>query len=196
MQVTPSSLLRVSMHRSPPLSPKPPPPLASSEAVQDALPPLRRPAPSPERSPREAGATTPRTSVAPEGPSFSGMAVESPTVDMTPMRPNFVRCVQERLGQGLEDSPAPAALVPRLRRPDYYVSPSIEAMAAMSEASLSRLDNLEIGRYGYGSVKWPGLTDVRRINFDEVVFIDRGGLTVYPDREKPKDRARSSTRRP
>ena len=29
-------------------------------------------------------------------------------------------------------------------------------MSRMTEAQLSRIDNLEIGRYGYGSVKWPG----------------------------------------
>jgi len=51
---------------------------------------------------------------------------------------------------------------------------------------LSRIDNLEIGRYGFGSVKWEGLTDVRRLNFDEIVAIERGSLTLYPDKEKPK----------
>lgn len=33
---------------------------------------------------------------------------------------------------------------------------SQEAMCRMTEAQLSRIDNLEIGRYGYGAVKWPG----------------------------------------
>jgi hypothetical protein len=55
----------------------------------------------------------------------------------------------------------------------------------MSEAKLRRIDNLEIGRYGFGSVTWPGLTDVRRLNFDELVVIDRGSLTVYPNDERP-----------
>ena len=31
-----------------------------------------------------------------------------------------------------------------------------EAMSRMTEAQLSKIDNLEIGRYGYGAVKWPG----------------------------------------
>merc|ERR1711920_488496 len=59
-------------------------------------------------------------------------------------------------------------------------------MSRMSEAKLCAIDNLEVGRYGYGSVRWPGLTDVRRIDFDDVLTIDRGSLTSYPDREKPK----------
>eukprot|EP00418_Pyrodinium_bahamense_P063198 CAMPEP_0179084364 /NCGR_PEP_ID=MMETSP0796-20121207/38149_1 /TAXON_ID=73915 /ORGANISM="Pyrodinium bahamense, Strain pbaha01" /LENGTH=123 /DNA_ID=CAMNT_0020781787 /DNA_START=8 /DNA_END=379 /DNA_ORIENTATION=+ len=55
----------------------------------------------------------------------------------------------------------------------------------MSEAKLGRIDNLEIGRYGYGSVQWPGLTDVRCLDFDQIIEIDRGSLTMYPDCEKP-----------
>lgn len=58
-------------------------------------------------------------------------------------------------------------------------------MSKMSEARLSQIDNLEIGRYGYGSIKWPGLTDVRRLDFDKIIEIERGRLTVYPEQEKP-----------
>ena len=36
---------------------------------------------------------------------------------------------------------------------------SKEAMSRMTEAQLSRIDNLEIGRYGFGAVKWPGWTE-------------------------------------
>jgi len=82
--------------------------------------------------------------------------------------------------------PAPASLLPRLTRPEYYSSPSIEMMSKMSEAKLSQIDNLEIGRYGYGTIKWPGLTDVRRLDFDKIVDIERGRLTVYPEQDKPK----------
>jgi len=56
----------------------------------------------------------------------------------------------------------------------------------MSEAKLCRIDNLAIGRYGFGSITWEGLTDVRRLDFDDIVTIDRGSLTMYPDREKPR----------
>lgn len=56
----------------------------------------------------------------------------------------------------------------------------------MSEAKLCYIDNLEIGRYGYGSVKFPGLTDVRRLDLDEIVAFERDCLTLYPDQEKPR----------
>lgn len=59
-------------------------------------------------------------------------------------------------------------------------------MSKMSEAKLSQIDNLEIGRYGYGTIKWPGLTDVRRLDFDRIIDIERGRLTVYPEQDKPK----------
>merc|ERR1712154_582976 len=79
----------------------------------------------------------------------------------------------------------PRSLVPQLKREEYYSNPSVEAMSRMSEAKLSRIDNLEIGRYGFGSVRWPGLTDVRHLDFDADVVIDRGSLTLYRDREVP-----------
>lgn len=82
-------------------------------------------------------------------------------------------------------TPAPSSLLPCLLRPEYYSNPSIEEMASMPEAALRQVDNLEIGRNGFGSVRWPGLTDVRRLDFDKTVAIEEGRLTLYPDREKP-----------
>jgi len=110
--------------------------------------------------------------------------------EVKPVRPNFIRHAPERTdynedGAAVDAAPAPTALVPRLERPEYYSSPSMEAMSQMSEAKLSRIDNLEIGRYGYGSIRWPGLTDVRRLDFDAVVVIERGSLTLYPDSDLP-----------
>lgn len=84
-----------------------------------------------------------------------------------------------------DDLPANQSLIPQLTRVEYYSSPSIEAMSKMSEAKLARIDNLEIGRYGFGSVRWPGLTDVRRLDFDSIVVIERGGLTLYPNQDVP-----------
>jgi len=59
-------------------------------------------------------------------------------------------------------------------------------MSKMSEVRLSQIDNLEIGRYGFGSIKWPGLTDVRRLDFDRIIDIERGRLTMYPEQDKPR----------
>lgn len=55
----------------------------------------------------------------------------------------------------------------------------------MSETQLSRVDNFEISRPHYGSVKFPGLTDLRSLSLDDIVAFDQGSLTLYPDMEKP-----------
>jgi len=59
-------------------------------------------------------------------------------------------------------------------------------MSKMTEAELSRIDNLEIGSYKSGSVKWPGVTDVRGLDFDKIIVIEADRVTMYPDQEKPE----------
>jgi len=162
--VSHSALLRI----SPPLSPSlgaTSPRLAPAE---DLLPPLRRPRdPSPERTLNE--------------------AKPFDVIDVKAIKPNFMRYAPERVGEDDENTvPAPRSLVPRLKREEYYSNPSVEAMSRMSEAKLSRIDNLEIGRYGFGSVRWPGLTDVRCLDFDQSITIDRGSLILYPESDRPK----------
>jgi len=144
------------------------------------LPPLRRPRDtSPERTQREDGSVTPRG-----GSSTPRIEVARDERDVVPIKPNFVRHAPERTEE--PDDPAPPSLVPRLSQPEYYCHPSIEAMSQMSEVKLSRIDNLEIGRYGYGCVRWPGLTDVRGLDFDACIIFERGSVNMYPDREQPK----------
>jgi len=107
-------------------------------------------------------------------------------LDVKPIKPNFVRHAPERTGFNDEgDAPAPASFWPKLERPEYFSSPSIEKMSQMTEAALSCIDNLEISRYGYGSVQWPGLTDVRKLDFDAAITIERGSLTLYPEKDVP-----------
>lgn len=147
------------------------------------MPPLRKPretqplAPTPAQMDGTTGGT---------GTPTAPAEVSTPT--LKPIKPNIVRHGPDRLEQETPKNvtPAAASLVPRLTRSDYYSSPSVEAMSRMTEAQLSRIDNLEIGRYGYGSVKWPGLTDVRCHDFDRDLRIERGSLTLYPEREKPE----------
>lgn len=141
------------------------------------MPPLRRPR---ETSP----AWLPRAS--PADGSATPQQAASPSPDVRPIKPNFVRHGSERLGDEEPDTAAHPSLVPKLTRHDYYSTPSIEALSKLSEAKLSQVDNLEIGRYGCGTVRWPGLTDVRRLDFDSLVVIDKGSLTLYPDRVVPR----------
>jgi len=110
----------------------------------------------------------------------------TPSAEVKPIKPNFVRHSLDRSNDDEFDVPAHQSLVPTMTRLEYYTSPSVEAMSKMSEVKLSQIDNLEIGRYGVGSVRWPGLTDVRRLDFDSIVTIDRGSISLYADRDVPR----------
>lgn len=167
--VSPSAFLRVSMK---PKSPRSPTPMSPRRTPEEGWPPLRRP-----RDVQVDGTTG--------GTGTPTAAEEMLTPALKPIKPNIIRHGPERAEETPSAELAAASLVPKLSRADYYSNPSIEAMCRMTEAQLSRIDNLEIGRYGYGAVKWPGLTDVRCHDFDRDVRIERGSLTLYPEREKP-----------
>lgn len=148
--------------------------------AEDLMPPLRRPRgsmPSPPRTPRE-------DDVASRGGGSQCLdagadSAAGEPVDIKPIKPKPIKHTLDRLEGSQEDGGARAAasLVPKLTRPEYWSSPSIEAMSQMSELQLSRVDNLEIGHYGCGSVQWPGLTDVRRLDFDADVTIGKGTVS-------------------
>ncbi|KAF4732685.1 hypothetical protein FOZ62_022487, partial [Perkinsus olseni] len=52
--------------------------------------------------------------------------------------------------------PAPRNMVPKLKDPNMWIRPSLDALSLMSEAELARVDNLAIGHYSYGKITWPG----------------------------------------
>jgi len=56
----------------------------------------------------------------------------------------------------------------------------------MSEAQLCQVDNFEIHRHGFGSIQWNGLTDLRQLDLDNIVHIDRASITLYRDGNTPK----------
>jgi len=121
-----------------------------------------------------------------DGGASPPFGVLTPSAEVKPIKPNFVRHSLDRSNADEFDVPAHQSLVPTMTRLEYYTSPSVEAMSKMSEVKLSQIDNLEIGRYGVGSVRWPGLTDVRRLDFDSIVTIDRGSISLYADRDVPR----------
>ncbi|PIK59288.1 hypothetical protein BSL78_03798 [Apostichopus japonicus] len=47
--------------------------------------------------------------------------------------------------------------------------------------ALREVENFTIGREGYGSVFFPGVTDISNLNLDEIVYFRRKEITVYPD---------------
>ena len=55
-----------------------------------------------------------------------------------------------------------------LSRPGYYTIPSMEALGEMvDEAGDCYVEDLTIGREGYGSIFFPGVTNMANMNLDE-----------------------------
>ncbi|XP_078444130.1 SUPPRESSOR OF AUXIN RESISTANCE 3 isoform X2 [Wolffia australiana] len=77
--------------------------------------------------------------------------------------------------------------LPILRSPDYYVRPSVGEIAAgesSDEGFSGRVPEFVVGRLGHGEVKFSGLTDVRRIDLEEIVKFERQSVAVYEDEDR------------
>ncbi|XP_026194113.1 nucleoporin NUP145 [Cyclospora cayetanensis] len=76
-------------------------------------------------------------------------------------------------------------LRPILTSPEYECSPSIASLQQMSEEELRRVRDFHIRRPGFGSILFPGHTDLRGINLDLVVHIGYLEVSVYADAAPP-----------
>jgi len=63
--------------------------------------------------------------------------------------------------------PHPAGIV--LSRPGYYTIPPFEALAELvDDEGNCYVEDFTIGREGYGSIFFPGITNITDMNFDEI----------------------------
>ena len=74
---------------------------------------------------------------------------------------------------------------PILQRPGYYMRPDHFEMHTKTEEEVRTVTNFVVGREGAGEICWPGETDLRLMNLDERVVIERdlNGIPyvlVYP----------------
>jgi len=69
--------------------------------------------------------------------------------------------------------------LPTLRQSGYYTVPSMQELAAMPTSALRHVRGFRVGRIGFGEVRWLGMTDVTRLNLDDIVSIERGDISVY-----------------
>ncbi|WCJ26685.1 Nuclear pore complex protein NUP98A [Euphorbia peplus] len=79
------------------------------------------------------------------------------------------------------------ALMPKLRRSDYYTEPRIQELAAKERAEQGFCRNVKdfvVGRHGYGSIKFLGETDVRRLDLESLVQFNNREVIVYTDDSK------------
>ncbi|RID57304.1 hypothetical protein BRARA_F00687 [Brassica rapa] len=79
------------------------------------------------------------------------------------------------------------ALLPKLRQSDYFTEPSIRELAAKERADpgyCRRVRDFVVGRQGYGSIKFMGETDVRRLDLESLVQFNNREVIVYLDESK------------
>ncbi|XP_022157427.1 nuclear pore complex protein NUP98A-like isoform X2 [Momordica charantia] len=83
------------------------------------------------------------------------------------------------------------ALMPKLRHADYYTEPKIQELAAKERAEpgfCRHVKDFVVGRHGYGSIKFFGETDVRRLDLESIVQFNNREVTVYLDDSKKPPR--------
>eukprot|EP00977_Amphora_coffeiformis_P007068 scaffold1536_cov166-Amphora_coffeaeformis.AAC.2 len=91
-------------------------------------------------------------------------------------------------------SPSGSHLVPKLTKADYETSPSIEELGKKSEADLAAVENFVVRRPGFGEVAWEGSVDVRGVDLDRVVSIQKKDVSVYSEEEDEGTKPRVGTK--
>ncbi|XP_031391061.1 nuclear pore complex protein NUP98A isoform X2 [Punica granatum] len=79
------------------------------------------------------------------------------------------------------------ALMPKLRHSDYYTEPRIQELAAKERAEpgfCRRVRDFVVGRHGFGSIKFMGETDVRRLDLESLIQFNNREVIVYMDDSK------------
>ena len=111
-------------------------------------------------------------------PTSSTTAQPSDAVDL--YQPKTIASLQDN--SDVQDqgnrTPAPAYMIPKLTRPDYYCKPSIEKLRTFTVEQLQTVQNFEVGKVGFGSLFWPGVTDLTGVDLDEAVEIGKMTCSV------------------
>ncbi|KAG2597782.1 hypothetical protein PVAP13_5KG248800 [Panicum virgatum] len=79
------------------------------------------------------------------------------------------------------------SVLPRLYNADYYTVPSIVELAVKESEEpgyCSRVPHFTVGRHGYGSVRFDGETDVRKLDIASIVEFSNREILVYRDQSK------------
>lgn len=82
-----------------------------------------------------------------------------------------------------EDQYNPEKYLPYQSKEGFYTIPSMSELAALTMMELQRVEGFTVGRKGYGEITWLDPVDVRGLDLDMVVDIQRGEVAVYPERE-------------
>ncbi|CAG9323542.1 unnamed protein product [Blepharisma stoltei] len=81
---------------------------------------------------------------------------------------------------------APVDLLPKLKRPEYFTTPSMIEIARMTTEEIKSIKNFTIENK-FGKIVFDGETNMTGLNLDEIVEIQQNEINVYPnDQDKPK----------
>ncbi|KAL8535685.1 hypothetical protein ACS0TY_011357 [Phlomoides rotata] len=103
---------------------------------------------------------------------------------------SFITLTGHRAGEAAivyEHGPGIEALMPKLRHSDYFTEPRIQELAAKERAEpgfCRHVKDFVVGRQGYGSIKFFGETDVRRLDLESLVQFNNREVIVYMDESK------------
>jgi nuclear pore complex protein Nup98-Nup96 len=73
------------------------------------------------------------------------------------------------------EAPSP----PILERPGYLTTPTMSVLRKMSSKELTHVKNFSVYRPNIGKIEWDGETDVRGLDLDLIVNIEKRGVEVY-----------------
>jgi hypothetical protein len=99
--------------------------------------------------------------------------------------PQFINRREDRVQEYEDDEEEPASVIkpsngaPVLTMVGYDTTPSRHVLEEMSAAELAKVVQFRIYRPGIGEICWPGETDVRHLNLDEIVRIEPKEVFVY-----------------
>ncbi len=99
------------------------------------------------------------------------------------VKPKITFTTPTKTGQTSPTQKVLKSVLPICANHNLWLKPSLEAMEGMTEQELARVEHFQIGQYGVGSVTWPGLTDVRFLNIDDIIVFKKGSVTLFPDED-------------
>ncbi|XP_024004723.1 nuclear pore complex protein NUP98B [Eutrema salsugineum] len=79
------------------------------------------------------------------------------------------------------------SLLPKLHHAEYFTQPRIKELAAKERVNpgyCRRVKDFVVGRHGYGTIKFLGETDVRKLDLEMVVQFSNREVVVYMDESK------------
>ncbi|KAK4712185.1 hypothetical protein R3W88_006698 [Solanum pinnatisectum] len=78
-------------------------------------------------------------------------------------------------------------IMPKLQRANYYTVPPIEELLSKEKEEAGfccYVKDFVVGRHGYGSIKFLGETDIRKLDLDSAVHFNHREVIIYMDESK------------